>query len=117
MLDVQFHITHLCGETTVEVTGELDVSNAHEFFAAIIDAHKPHHQGVTIDLAGVTFMDSRGLMTLVRAQRNLAGRGTSLRVANPRVGVAKALEVTGVAAYLDQAHAPTSTVPVSMPSQ
>lgn len=105
MLDVQFHTTHLSGETTVAVTGELDVSNACELFDAIVDAHEARRQDVAVDLAGVSFMDSRGLMTLVRAQRHLAEQRASLRVKNPRAGVTKVLEVTGVAAYLFRAQA------------
>lgn len=106
MLELRFNTIPLACETVVEVTGELDVSCADELFDTIIRAHEVHGQNVTIDLAGVSFMDSRGLATLVRAQRQLATQRASLRLQNPRVGVAKALEVTGVAAYLELARRP-----------
>ena len=38
---------------------------------------------VIIDLTQVTFLDSSGLNTLVRAQRQLAPRGIALRIVSP----------------------------------
>jgi anti-anti-sigma factor len=106
LLELRFTTIHLADETVVEVTGELDVLCADELFDTIRRAHEVHGHDVTVDLAGVSFMDSRGLATLVRAQRQLATTRASLRLQNPRVGVAKALEVTGVTAYLEQVQQP-----------
>jgi anti-sigma B factor antagonist len=89
------------GGARVEVTGEVDLATAPELLEAILVVHRAEGQDVTVDLAGVEFMDSRGVATLIQAHRHLAGERCCLRIENPRPTVAKVLDITGVDAYLD----------------
>jgi anti-anti-sigma factor len=90
-------------ETRVVCAGELDMATAPTFQEAIVRAHELHPGDITADLAGVTFMDSRGVAALVTAHRRLASLGAHLRIKHAQPPVAKVLDVTGVGAHLDAA--------------
>ena len=92
----------------VEVAGEVDMATAPELLDAVVAMHNASGQDVTVDLRGVTFMDSRGVATLVMAHRHLAANHCRLRIAHARPGVAKVLDVTGVSAYLTLCEEPPS---------
>lgn len=87
----------------VSPVGEVDAATAPQLLDAILRAHQAGDVDVTVDLAGVSFIDSRGLATLVRAHRHLVDEQRRLRLVNPRTGVAKVLAITGVAEYIDPA--------------
>jgi anti-sigma B factor antagonist len=89
--------------TRVVCAGELDMATAPTFYEAILQAHEKHPGDVTADLAGVTFMDSRGVAALVMAHRHLTSRGAHLRINNAQRPVALVLDATGVGAHLDSA--------------
>ncbi len=87
----------------VEASGEVDMATAQQLLDAILSAHDKQGQDVTLDLSGVSFMDSRGVSTLIEAHTHLAGHDCRLRIENARPTVAAILAMTGVAAYLDPA--------------
>jgi anti-sigma B factor antagonist len=85
----------------VSASGELDAATAPELLealtAAIPAAARARGAIVVGDLDGVTFCDSRGLSTLVRATRAAARAGASLRlVAGEDTAVARLLARTGM---------------------
>ena len=51
----------------VRVRGELDVSSATEFETKLREAIRRNPFGVTVDLGGVSFIDSMGLRALISA--------------------------------------------------
>ena len=55
---------------------------------------------MTVDLSGVTFIDSQGLSVLLRAYKALSPEGRGLCLRSPRPQVRQALEVSGVASVL-----------------
>jgi anti-anti-sigma factor len=67
---------------TVEASGEVDMSTAPRLLE-IVDAVSDVVRLVVVDLTGVSFLDSSGLNTLVKAQRRLSPRGIGLRVVVP----------------------------------
>ena len=70
--------------------GEIDVSNAD----ILTDALEPEvEQGgdLTLDLTGLTFMDSSGIQVIIRTARRLEGSG-NLRLLRPGAVVAHTLE-------------------------
>lgn len=85
----------------VKVSGEVDVETAPDLLEAVRLVHECRAEDVTLDLADVDLIDSRGLATLVVAHRHLAEHGHRLRLRSARAGVASVLRVTGVADYLD----------------
>jgi anti-anti-sigma factor len=74
------------GVTTVVVTGEIDMSSADAFRAALLDAVRSGAERVDIDLHGVGFMGSEGVRALVDAVA--AGDGDG-RADAPRVRIVR----------------------------
>jgi anti-sigma B factor antagonist len=78
----------------LRLVGELDASNIE----ALSDALAPElDQGgdLTLDLAGLAFMDSTGIQVLVRSAQELNGRGTLVLV-SPGSLVRRILELIPV---------------------
>ena len=87
------------GRTTVSPAGELDLSAADAFAAAVHDALVAG--AVFIDLSEVTFMDSAGVRALNTALREAAQHGHELRVgAQMHDPVVQVLELTGMLGLL-----------------
>lgn len=82
---------------TVHLAGEVDLAAAPRVETAIDEALDGEGGvDVTIDLDGVTFLDSTGLRVLVAAHGRCAGQGRSLTLVNPSTAVSRILEITGL---------------------
>ena len=82
---------------TAEITGEVDHHRARalmEELAHHIDADLP--RDLTLDLRGVTFMDSSGIAVLLRTFRRMGELGGSLRVVHVPDQAGKVLRAAGV---------------------
>jgi anti-sigma B factor antagonist len=80
----------------ISLSGELDIASApqlEERIQALIDAGRAR---LIVDLAGLTFCDSTGIGTLVRANNECLSRGGHLRLAAPNRHVARILAVVGL---------------------
>jgi anti-sigma B factor antagonist len=87
------------GRTTVAASGELDLTAADGFAAAVGEALAAG--AVLIDLSAVTFMDSAGVRALNTALRESARRGRELKVgAHMQKPVVQVLEMTGMMGLL-----------------
>ena len=86
---------HTCEPGLVVASGELDLTVAAQFEAAIVRQGGP--DGVRIDLADVTFIDSSGIHALVNA-RAAVGR---VVIRRPSTVVLRLLEVTGTGAMFE----------------
>ena len=94
---LSFTVARTEGSTVVAVGGEIDGATAPELAATL---QRFEHESVTVDLAGVTFIDSAGLGTLVQAHQrsNVAGGRLTVRGSHPNVQ--KTFEITGLADLL-----------------
>ena len=84
-------------ELTLHLSGEVDHHGAKEMMAELdrcVDAALP--RTLTVDLGGVTFMDSSGIAVLLRAHRRLGELGGSVRVANVPPQAARVLNAAGL---------------------
>lgn len=82
---------------TVHLAGEVDLAAAPRVETAIDEALAGEDGvNITIDLDGVTFLDSTGLRVLVAAHARCAGEGRSLTLVNPSTAVSRILEITGL---------------------
>jgi anti-sigma B factor antagonist len=80
-----------------EVRGEIDAHTAPTLAAAMMDLPA----GVaTLDVAGVSFMDSSGLRVLMDAATRARDRGGDLVVTNPTPGIARLVEISGLGEQL-----------------
>ena len=83
------------GVVTVVLTGRLDVMGAGKIdvqFNAIAGSHR----GVIVDMAGVDFLASIGIRTLLLGAKTMQRRGGTLVLLSPQPEVVKVLEITGV---------------------
>lgn len=78
--------------TVVRVSGEIDMATAPDLEAALRDLPA----NVTVDLAGVTFLDSSGLGVLVSAVRRAEAHGHRLLVVGENETIARTLHLTGL---------------------
>lgn len=96
--DTTLHITTAddTGWTVLAVKGEIDISTAGSFEAALQGAMAASGQ-VVVDLSGVRFMDSTGLGVLMRAHKHQDDAGAQLRIAAPTERIVRILDVTQLA--------------------
>ncbi|WP_051367888.1 STAS domain-containing protein [Hamadaea tsunoensis] len=83
----------------VTVRGDVDLTTADQL-GRQLEAAAEEDRDVVVDLAGVTFLDSTGVRTLVDAYRAGRRRGLFVSISGARDWVARMLEVTGVAGLM-----------------
>ncbi len=83
------------GATVVSLAGELDLYNAEDVRAALLECCAEEPSVLVVDLAGVTFIDSTALGVLIEARSRLADRD-GFRLATPGLETRRALEVSGL---------------------
>jgi anti-sigma B factor antagonist len=79
----------------IVVQGDIDMAGGPVLDAAIV--RQESEQPVVIDIAGVSFIDSSGLRSLLDAGRRAKTRGTEVVLRNMGPEVARLLEITGTA--------------------
>ena len=83
------------GEGRVAVEGDLDMATAPRLEAAVTEALAGGAQQVTIDLGGVSFVDSSGLRVLIVIDRRAQQDGWKLRIGRPSDGAFTVFKVSG----------------------
>ncbi len=100
LADIQ--IIHRDQAVIALVSGEIDMSNANDLRAAILDATPNDAMGVLLDLSSVDYIDSAGIHLVYRLGENLRNRGQSLRIVIPPESAASdALRLAGVKRHVD----------------
>lgn len=84
------------GSVTITVTGEIDSSNCTELQDELLRAAGGDDSRCTVDLAGVSFMDSSGLRALLLGHRALSDAGKAFVVTGVSDNVHRLLEITGL---------------------
>jgi anti-anti-sigma factor len=83
------------GATVVRLAGELDLYNADQVRAALLEACAEEPDRLVVDLAEVQFIDSTALGVLIEARSKLANR-RGFMLAGTRLATRRALEVSGL---------------------
>ena len=87
----------VAGDTVVlTAAGEIDSSSAPQLTAVLDDILAEEPSELTVDLCGVTFLDSAGLCALAVAHRRAGETGVRLRVRASGRAVVRPLEITGL---------------------
>jgi len=81
---------------TVVVVGELDMYTAPRLRESLVELATKGALLVTVDLAGVNFVDSTALGVLVGGLKRLRQSDGDLVLRGPRPGALKVLEMTGL---------------------
>ncbi len=84
-------------EMRAAISGEVDHHAAREIMAELerqIGAGLPRR--LTLDLGGVTFMDSSGIAVVLRARQRMGALGGAVSVVNAPVQAGKVLRAAGV---------------------
>ena len=90
------------GVTVLRLEGELDLAAAPQLRAELDKVTDDSDtSSLTLDLAGVSFIDSTGLQELLVALRRLRDRGGTLVLTNPRPIAIRLLEITGLVGVFD----------------
>jgi anti-sigma B factor antagonist len=82
----------------VEVTGELDVSNAEEFVDTMYSAAARERARIVLDLEGADFIDSTVLNVLFVSATKLRAAGGRMAIVCTREHIHRVLEAAGVEA-------------------
>jgi anti-sigma B factor antagonist len=91
---------HLPGVTVIAVGGELDTTNHRELENFLEQVRQGPADQVVFDLAGLRFMDSRGLSSLLACHQACLDSGGEVRVAALQATPARLLSLTGVDAHV-----------------
>lgn len=103
--------------TVIRLAGKLDGSNYNELLGAAVEAHQGGAQNILLDLAGLDYMSSAGLVCIHTIARVLRGENTEspdgwssmraidqtrdsgkqrhIKLLNPQGKIAKTLELAG----------------------
>ncbi|HET7571144.1 MAG TPA: STAS domain-containing protein [Gaiellaceae bacterium] len=85
----------LDGGVVVRLAGELDLYNAEEVRAALLDCCSDAPERLVVDLEQVRFIDSTALGVLIEARSRMENR-RGFRLAAPGLETRRALEVSGL---------------------
>jgi len=96
MFNVELSIDDPGGHAVVALCGELDVTSAPGLASHLIAAVAACGPSVTVDLAGLEFIDCCGLGVLVRALGWARQSGGDMVLAAPQQQVRRVLEITGL---------------------
>jgi anti-sigma B factor antagonist len=92
-LAVKIDITRSDNETIIAVEGEVDLYSSPELREAVLKAVPKAENGLAIDLAEVSYMDSSGVATLVEGLRSANQNDTLFVLIRPSSAVMKVLEL------------------------
>jgi anti-anti-sigma factor len=90
-------------EATVILDGEFDAAGLARFWRYLSAVLAPHPLSVAVDGRGITFIDSSGLLALLRARDAAAEAHVAFRVIKPSPPVRHLAEYAGVENLLTDA--------------
>ena len=80
----------------VTFTGDLDIQVAGRAAEAVEGVEADGPELLVIDLSGLSFMDSSGMAVIAAAHARALEEGRQLVIVNPKGGVRRAFEVSGL---------------------
>ena len=86
----------------VKVSGEIDLSNAHQFKEKLEESLHEKRQNIFIDLEKLSYIDSTGLGVIIGVYGSIKKDGYYVKLLNPRDNVKKLLSISGLDKILCQ---------------
>jgi anti-sigma B factor antagonist len=96
MFDVELSLDGPGGHAVIALRGELDLASAPGLAPHLLAAVAACGPSVTVDLAGLEFIDCCGLGVLVRVLKGARQSGGDIVLAAPQQQVRRVLEITGL---------------------
>lgn len=90
----EFRIDDDDGTGAIVVSGEIDLHTSPRLREALLGHLTNDVRNVTVDMSGVTFIDSTGLSVLIAAMRRARSLGGDVRLRAPSRQTYKVLELT-----------------------
>jgi anti-sigma B factor antagonist len=83
-------------EAAIVLVGEFDMTGVDLFWGAVSEVLRTCPRSVAVEARGLTFVDSSGLMALVRARDAAAEAGATFRVREPSLVLRRIAELCGL---------------------
>jgi len=94
-------LDHQPGGLVITLTGEIDHHGARTMLDQLEEAVGTRlPRRLTLDLSGVTFMDSSGIALLLRTQRQMEQLGGTLRVISIPTQARRVLDAAGLGRFI-----------------
>ena len=106
MRGLEVELRNGADDVLLSIQGELDLVTAPELEAALERAAPPRRGRLIVDLRGVSFMDSTGLVLLLRHERKAAAGGGRLIVVKGPPHVQRVFDLTGMSERLTMVDEP-----------
>ena len=81
---------------TILVEGELDAHAANKLDDVVDQLLADGATSLVMDIGGLTFIDSSGLRSLIRARKRLGDHPNAVVLRDPQAGTLRLLEITGL---------------------
>jgi len=98
--NVRVELAHWDGSGRVAIIGEIDLSNVRDVEASLRDVASSGAP-LTLDLTGLSYLDSQGVSMIFRLAQRAQLNGGTLTLANPQKLVRRVIQMT----HLDDAAA------------
>ena len=92
---METEIRHDNNITTISVKGSVDALTAAELTNIMSTQVEDGHANLVLDLAGLAFMSSAGLRSLLGAVKETRAHGGDLRIVSTNPGIDKVLKMSG----------------------
>jgi anti-anti-sigma factor len=83
-------------EATIVLDGEFDMSGVARFWGHVSAVLAPHPLSIAVDALGLTFIDSSGLMALVRARDAATEAGVAFHVSRASPALRRIAKLSGL---------------------
>jgi anti-anti-sigma factor len=93
--ELELSCVHEKDRAIVYAVGELDAASSVRLRRLLSDLIRVHSGRITVDLSGVTFMDSSGLGALLASRVSAQSVGIGFAIAYPSKQVTRVLQMTG----------------------
>lgn len=83
-------------DVTITLEGEFDLGGTEQFWPYASEALDSRPRSIVVDAAGLTFIDSAGIMAIWRARDAARTAGVTFRVSNATPPVRRVVELLGL---------------------
>jgi anti-sigma B factor antagonist len=91
-----FPVTMVSGMPVVTAPAEIDITNAGQLRAALLDAAELGHATLVVDMSQTAFCDTAGLQVLVLGHRRAIAEGGEFRLVVQTIPLSRVLSLTGL---------------------